>query len=48
MRTAIANEKPAWSENGLAYVKEIMQANDGSAEAKILITLAEAKQKAAQ
>lgn len=48
MRTEISNEKPAWSENGLAYVKEIMQANDGSAEAKILIALAEAKQKAEQ
>lgn len=32
-----------WSKNGLAYVQQIMQANDGSAEAEILIALAEAK-----
>ncbi len=35
--------KPKWSKNGLAYTKKIMQDNDGSAEANILIQLAEIK-----
>jgi len=46
MREALAANKKAksdWSKNGLAYVKKIMQENDGSAEAVILIRLAEAK-----
>lgn len=34
---------PDWAKNGLAYTKKIMQENDGSAEAVILIKLAEAK-----
>lgn len=37
------NEKAQWAQNGLAYVQQIMQANDGSAEAEILIKLAETK-----
>ncbi len=32
-----------WGKNGLEYVQKIMQANDGSAEAEILIKLATAK-----
>jgi UDP-glucose:(heptosyl)LPS alpha-1,3-glucosyltransferase len=46
MRQALdlANKpKPKWSKNGLAYTKKIMQDNDGSAEANILIQLAEIK-----
>lgn len=47
MREVLARgvkSKPKWSKNGLAYTKNIMQANDGSAEALILIRLAEQKQ----
>jgi len=46
MRKALAvgsTDKPNWARRGLAYTKKIMQANDGSAEAEILIRLAEAK-----
>lgn len=46
MREALARgvkSKPKWAKNGLSYIKSIMQANDGSAEALILIKLAEAK-----
>lgn len=34
------DKKTEWSQNGLAYVQQIMQANDGGAEAEILIKLA--------
>jgi UDP-glucose:(heptosyl)LPS alpha-1,3-glucosyltransferase len=34
------DKRQQWSENGLSYAKNIMQANDGSAEANILIELA--------
>ena len=47
IREALARgvkSKPKWGKNGLAYTKNIMQANDGSAEALILIQLAEEKQ----
>lgn len=37
-------EKPKWAANGLSYVQNIMQENDGSAEAEILIALANEKQ----
>ena len=46
MREALAKNakpKPKWAKNGLAYTQDIMQVNDGSAEAKILIQLAEEK-----
>jgi UDP-glucose:(heptosyl)LPS alpha-1,3-glucosyltransferase len=46
MRKALAKNakpKPKWAKNGLAYIQDIMKANDGSAEAVILIKLAEAK-----
>ncbi|MFW5431472.1 MAG: glycosyltransferase family 4 protein [Methylophilaceae bacterium] len=46
MRESLASgvkKKPSWAKNGLAYTKKIMQANDGSAEAAILIRLAEEK-----
>ena len=43
MRQADEAQKQAWSDNGLRYVQAIMQANDGSAEANILIALALAK-----
>lgn len=35
-----SEQKAQWSANGLTYVQKIMQANDGSAEAEILIQLA--------
>jgi UDP-glucose:(heptosyl)LPS alpha-1,3-glucosyltransferase len=41
-------QKQQWSVNGLQYAKEIMQANDGSAEAAILIELALQKRLALQ
>lgn len=43
MRKALSTDaktKPKWAKNGLDYIKEIMKANDGSAEAIILIKLA--------
>ena len=46
MRKVLATDakpKSKWAKNGLAYIKGIMQANDGSAEALILIKLAEFK-----
>lgn len=43
MRTATEEQKACWSKHGLAHVQHIMQANDGSAEAQILIELAERK-----
>ena len=36
-------DKEKWAENGLKYVQKIMQENDGSAEAEILIRLANNK-----
>lgn len=38
-----SDQKAQWSANGLAYVQKIMQTNDGSAEAEILIRLADQK-----
>jgi UDP-glucose:(heptosyl)LPS alpha-1,3-glucosyltransferase len=38
-----SEQKAQWSANGLKYVQTIMQANDGSAEANILIDLAQRK-----
>ena len=40
-----STKKQKWAANGLKYVEKIMQANDGSAEAEILIALAIEKQK---
>ena len=40
-----STKKQKWAANGLKYVEKIMQANDGSAEAEILIALATEKQK---
>ena len=40
-----SDHKQKWAANGLNYVEKIMQANDGSAEAEILIALATEKQK---
>jgi UDP-glucose:(heptosyl)LPS alpha-1,3-glucosyltransferase len=34
-----------WRENGIRYAQELMKANDGGAEAAILIALAERKKK---
>ena len=49
MRQTLEVQKPSqkqkWAANGLKYVKKIMQANDGSAEAEILIALATEKLK---
>ena len=42
-----SDKKVDWSVNGLLYTKAIMQANDGSAEANILIDLANAKKQVA-
>ncbi len=39
-----SEQKAQWSANGLKYVQAIVQANDGSAEANILIELAQRKQ----
>lgn len=41
MRTSA--DKALWAQNGLDYAETIMQANDGSAEANILIDLAQKK-----
>ena len=38
-----SDKKAEWAQNGLAYVQKIMQANDGGAEAEILIGLATKK-----
>ncbi len=46
MRTS--EYKQMWAENGLKQAQKIMQDNDGSAEAKILIRLAEAKKARSQ
>lgn len=43
MRTASESTRADWSNNGLAHTKTLMQANDGSAEANILINLASQK-----
>jgi UDP-glucose:(heptosyl)LPS alpha-1,3-glucosyltransferase len=43
LRNATQAQLQAWSSNGLAYAQKIMQANDGSAEAEILIALAQKK-----
>jgi UDP-glucose:(heptosyl)LPS alpha-1,3-glucosyltransferase len=43
MRSASESQRQTWSNNGLIYTKAIMQANDGSAEAEILIALAQNK-----
>jgi len=37
------DKKIEWAKNGLSYVQQIMQANDGGAEAEILIKLANQK-----
>jgi UDP-glucose:(heptosyl)LPS alpha-1,3-glucosyltransferase len=44
----LSEKKQKWAANGLKYVEKIMHANDGSAEAEILITLATEKLKAKQ
>jgi UDP-glucose:(heptosyl)LPS alpha-1,3-glucosyltransferase len=44
MRQADEAQRQDWSIKGLQYIKNIMDANDGSAEALILIDLASAKQ----
>jgi UDP-glucose:(heptosyl)LPS alpha-1,3-glucosyltransferase len=36
-------ERGQWSCNGLAHARQIMVANDGSAEARVLIEVAEKK-----
>jgi UDP-glucose:(heptosyl)LPS alpha-1,3-glucosyltransferase len=43
MRTSSLHD--VWANNGLDYIQHVMQANDGSAEANILINLANAKLK---
>ena len=48
MREASAAQKQTWAQNGLTYVQKMMQANDGSAEANILIALANQKQVSAK
>lgn len=45
MRTATAEQRAEWSNHGLQYAQKIIQANDGSAEARILIRLAEQAKK---
>lgn len=46
MRQADDEQRQQWSDNGLSYAQTIMAANDGSAEAEILIALASKKQQA--
>lgn len=41
MRIASAQQRETWAKNGLSHAQQVMQENDGSAEANILITLAE-------
>lgn len=43
MRTAPSAQMQVWASNGLARAQQVMQENDGSAEANILITLATQK-----
>jgi UDP-glucose:(heptosyl)LPS alpha-1,3-glucosyltransferase len=43
MRTASESQRQAWASNGLSHTRHIMLANDGSAEANILIDLATRK-----
>lgn len=43
MRQADENQRQEWANQGLRYIKTIMDANDGSAEAQILIALANQK-----
>lgn len=43
MRTASADQRAQWSDNGLRYAQQLMRENDGSAEADVLISLATAK-----
>lgn len=38
-----SSEREQWSRNGLAHARQIMAANDGSAEARVLIEVAEKK-----
>ncbi|OYY50552.1 MAG: glycosyl transferase family 1 [Methylophilaceae bacterium 17-44-8] len=41
MRTSSNAQRETWAQNGLSHLQGVMRANDGSAEAKILIQLAE-------
>jgi UDP-glucose:(heptosyl)LPS alpha-1,3-glucosyltransferase len=43
MRSASESQRQAWASNGLSHTRHIMLANDGSAEASILIDLARRK-----
>jgi UDP-glucose:(heptosyl)LPS alpha-1,3-glucosyltransferase len=43
LRNATQAQLQTWSSNGLAYAQKIMKENDGSAEAEILIALAQKK-----
>jgi UDP-glucose:(heptosyl)LPS alpha-1,3-glucosyltransferase len=43
MRTAPLSQMQTWANNGLARAQQVMQENDGSAEANILIALATQK-----
>ena len=39
----VSDHRDIWSQNGIAYAQQIMNANDGSAEANILVALARQK-----
>ncbi len=41
----VSEERENWSRNGMDYARQIMQANDGSAEARVLIDVAKKKQR---
>ncbi|MDZ4211138.1 MAG: glycosyl transferase family 1, partial [Methylotenera sp.] len=43
MRSASESQRLAWASNGLSHTRHLMLANDGSAEANILIDLARGK-----
>ena len=38
-----AEDREVWAQNGYAYAQSLMAENDGSAEAKILLMLAQRK-----
>lgn len=40
-----SNERQTWAQNGYQYAQELMAGNDGSAEAQILLALAEGKRR---
>ncbi|HEU4709602.1 MAG TPA: glycosyltransferase family 4 protein, partial [Methylophilaceae bacterium] len=44
----VSPQREAWSRNGVIYARSLVAANDGAADVRLLITLAERKQQLAQ